>query len=351
MVNHLAFGALPSEQGIQDIHAHQVLDMAVIPPQSFSITYNAPEFNQKAIGICTAADLVDMARQIWGIEFSSSFTYWGGKEIDGNLYEGSSNLSMLKHATTVGFLPIQYDPNGNDTSGTYQDFLNRKNTYTSAQIGLAGAYKLTGYALVPLDPIGFAMALVGSKYGLLTRMAVGDNFYRPSWKKSDLELLKSPNPVSGGHSIKVIGYDGLDTKQTRLMRNSWGGVGNPTTADGAIWSDDGMLKYEYDTQQPYVTEAYVVFADPITFKHKFNTPMFYGQTSGEVTALQRLLVQWGYLVMPQGASFGHYGDLTRQAVLAFQLKNNVSSVQELTALNGMRCGVKTIFTLNQIQGL
>lgn len=344
-MNNLAFGANPSPKSIQDIHAHQVALASPVAPLNSLIDYNFPQFNQRAIGICTAADLVDLARLIWGIEFSASFTYWGGKGYDGDLKEGSSNLSMLRYAKNVGFLPLTMDPTGNDTHGTYADFLARKKTYSDFDRSVANTYRITGYAICPLDPIGFAQALANSKYGLITRMSVGDNFYRPSWLKSDLELLKAPNPSDGGHSIKVIGYDGLDFKQTRTLRNSWGGVGNPTLDDGTIWCGDGNIKYEYDTQKPFVTEAYVVYTDPMEFKHKFTQRISKGETSAEVVALQRILIQFGFLVIPPRIALGYYGDLTQKAVLAFQIEKGI------TNNGGVSVGPATMESLNKIQGI
>ncbi len=342
----LGTGAHESPTSIQDIHAHQVLDMAPLIYSEFEIVYRHPHFNQRAIGVCTAADLVDMAQKIWGMEFSVSFTYWGGKEYDGNLLEGSSNLSMLRHAKNVGFLPLIFDDHGNDTHGTYDEYVARKKTYTPEQLQQASLYRLSGYATCPLDPLGFAQTLQNSKYGVLTRMAVGSNFYSPSWDKSDLELLKAPNPVTGGHSIKVTAHNGVNNKQTRKLRNSWGDAQNPTTDNGLVWCGDGDIKYEYDTQQPYVTEAHIVFADPITFKHKFSVGIHQGETSAEVVALQRILMQYGYLKIPQGVKLGTYGPLTKSAVLDFQIKNGVTPNN-----GGIAVGPKTVLALNTLQGL
>lgn len=349
MNNHqLAFGAEPSKIDLGAIHAHQVMDMATMPPSEFEIKYDHPHYNQKGIGVCTAINLCDMAQKIWGIPFSVSFTYWGGKSYDGGLYEGSSNLSMLKWGKNVGFLPLSLDPNGNDMTGNYQDYLARRHSYTPEQMASAGQYKLSGYALAPLDPVGFMTALSNSKYGLLTRTATGDNWYRPSWRKSDLELLRVPSPITGGHSVKVVYAKGLDPKQLRRNRNTWGDKDNPTIAPGLeIWSDDGDIMYEYDTQAPYVTEAYVVYAgEPIVFKHKFTSVISFGQSSPEVTALQRVLVQLGYLKMPVGVPFGYYGNLTKQAVLAFQIASNI-----VPNNGGQSVGQRTIGALNLAQGL
>lgn len=47
-----------------------------------------------------------------------------------------------------------------------------------------------------------------------------------------------------------------------------------------------------------------------------------GSSGSDVTAVQKKLIQWGYL---SGASDGKYGEKTRKAVLAFQRKNGLTA--------------------------
>ena len=47
-----------------------------------------------------------------------------------------------------------------------------------------------------------------------------------------------------------------------------------------------------------------------------------GSRGGDVTAVQKKLIQWGYL---SGAADGRYGEKTRQAVIAFQRKNGLAA--------------------------
>ena len=47
-----------------------------------------------------------------------------------------------------------------------------------------------------------------------------------------------------------------------------------------------------------------------------------GSRGGDVTAVQKKLIQWGYL---KGTADGRYGDKTRAAVLAFQKKNGLTA--------------------------
>ena len=47
-----------------------------------------------------------------------------------------------------------------------------------------------------------------------------------------------------------------------------------------------------------------------------------GSRGGDVTAVQKKLIQWGYL---SGSADGRYGEKTRAAVLAFQRKNSLAA--------------------------
>ena len=47
-----------------------------------------------------------------------------------------------------------------------------------------------------------------------------------------------------------------------------------------------------------------------------------GSSGSDVTAVQRKLIQWGYL---SGTADGRYGEKTRAAVAAFQKKNGLAA--------------------------
>ncbi len=334
-------GTLPSEKDIRDYKSEQAMATIQLPPVTHKKEYDF-HLNQRAIGICTAISVCTVMQKMYGIAFSPQFLYVMGKKIiDRNWIEGSSIRTMLRIANEIGVLPLADNPQ-DDTRKSYADYIDI--VFTDDQIQKAGAYKIK-YASARLDPVGFATDLYNSKYGLLTRQAVGGNTYQPSWAKKDLELMREPKPVTGGHAVLVNWYDGLDENQLREWHNTWGDKNNPTTDSGAVWSDDGNLKYKYSTQKKYVTEAWVVLDyEPITFKHTFTKRMKKGQNNAEIVALQRILIQAGYLVMPKGAPFGFYGILTSTAVFKFQQANGIKSN------NGDDVGPATIKKLNELYG-
>lgn len=87
--------------------------------------------------------------------------------------------------------------------------------------------------------------------------------------------------------------------------------------------------------------------NPKPVLEKFVFPLEYGAKSDEVKTLQDLLKLEG--CMKQSVpSTGLYFEITRQAVLKFQLKYAVAPIAELTKLNGKRVGPKTIAKLNEL---
>lgn len=309
------FDTVESTPDIRDVFHSQTTTANFVNPEDHKDYSGIVHDNQRGIGICTAANVADHLQKIYGIEFSEQFIYVGGKTlIDGDLKEGSSIKTMLQFVYKYGAAPKSMVPT-DDTRKSYADYVNV--TFAPEVWKEALKYRIPGYAKVELDPISFAKAHCESQGGLETRMSVGDNFYTPSWNVADLEPLRVPSPVTGGHSIKVIGYKGLDGKQERTMRNSWGDSRNLVYPNAPVWGRDGDLDYVYATQQPYVTEAWTILKAPVSqvFIHLFNSKLQFGDNNSEVVALQRVLTRLGFF---SGPITGYYGPLTQAAVTKFQ---------------------------------
>lgn len=84
-----------------------------------------------------------------------------------------------------------------------------------------------------------------------------------------------------------------------------------------------------------------------SFTHNFKTNIALKDTGPEVIALQRALQKEGQFPASVPCT-GYYGDITRRAVLAFQLKYSIASTNELFDLNGNLVGAKTRMKLNQL---
>jgi hypothetical protein len=82
-----------------------------------------------------------------------------------------------------------------------------------------------------------------------------------------------------------------------------------------------------------------------TFHHQFLKNLMYGELNDEVIQLQKALQLTGDF--PANVPTARrYGDVTRRAVLKFQLREKVDAVDVLIKLNGQHVGVKTRQKLN-----
>lgn len=100
----------------------------------------------------------------------------------------------------------------------------------------------------------------------------------------------------------------------------------------AVWTVWTILYNEMPTPEP-------------GFSHNFQVNLSLNQSGEEVIALQKALKIDGEFPMAVPAT-GFYGDVTRRAVLAFQLKYKVDTVTELNRLAGKTVGPKTRAQLN-----
>ena len=82
------------------------------------------------------------------------------------------------------------------------------------------------------------------------------------------------------------------------------------------------------------------------FNQQFTKVMKYGQSSNDIARLQKKLKDLGLFKYPQITGF--YGEITRQAVYKFQQLYKVASILELSWVNGMQVGIKTLAKLNSV---
>lgn len=86
---------------------------------------------------------------------------------------------------------------------------------------------------------------------------------------------------------------------------------------------------------------------PPSFHHNFVSDLKFEQTGGDIIALQKALQLDGSFPATVPTT-GFYGDITRRAVLAFQLKYMIAPLAELHALQGKTVGPKTRAKLNTL---
>lgn len=74
----------------------------------------------------------------------------------------------------------------------------------------------------------------------------------------------------------------------------------------------------------YCSNNPIMYWDPTGHKAK-GVVLKLGSTGTDVEIIQRLMVQYGYLQMPEGVKYGYYGELTRDAVKKFQTEANIDA--------------------------
>ena len=62
---------------------------------------------------------------------------------------------------------------------------------------------------------------------------------------------------------------------------------------------------------------------PVISGYVFNTDLSLGSSGADVSALQQILINGGYLTLPSGVSTGYFGNLTKTAVIKYQFANNL----------------------------
>lgn len=219
-------------------------------PQSGGVRYKSTDIDdQSRVGICTAISTTMNATKALGINFSPEFQYLCQKKFyDKNWEEGSSLSSAMKVAKNIGYLPRKYwtFTTEKDRELPYHKYIAKLQAVTDAQIEAlkekAAPYKLSAYAKVPVDRDSLAQAIIESKAGVLTRYALGSE-----WWRKPIEPLRPPKKIISGHAVTDSNYDGTSFR----IANSW----------GIDWADVGTAYRLHDQYAP--TEAWIPYYNQI----------------------------------------------------------------------------------------
>jgi len=291
--------------------------------------------HQHRVGICTAISMTQNAGKALGKKFSADFQYLLQKKyIDLNWMEGSSVFSALKVGKTYGFLPAELFTyvTEQDRYLSYDVYIEKLKAVPLSEILRLLALctdKLSGYAQLPLDPYSLAKGILDSKAGILARYSLGSEWWLPTHDPKDIDPLKSPKFVISGHAVTKSRFDFSKDERFEIA-NSW----------GTDWCDVGNAHAVFP--EYHCTEAWIPYYDqvptPAPQKFVFTQDMKFGDRSEDVKQLQKRL----------GVNqTGFYGDLTKAAVLNFQLNNGIQlSFFERYILAGKICGGKTRLKLN-----
>jgi len=243
-----AFGAEPSPVDIRDFS--YIPDRARIDEaraqRKGGIRYSPEDIeDQHRVGICTAISLTQNARKALGKAFSADFQYLMQKKYyDKNWNEGSSARASLHTAYTIGLLPEEEwtFTTIEDRKLPYAQYIAKLKAVPDAEIErlktIAQAFKLAGYAPVPVNRDSLAEATDESRSGLIVRFVVGREWYTHPIEP----LRRALEPISG-HLITDSNYDGM----SRRVANTW----------GPEWADGGTAYYNLTTYAP--TEAWIPY--------------------------------------------------------------------------------------------
>lgn len=334
--NKFSFGAVLQDKDIRDYDLSK-LATAVPTPAIFRPDYTKVPITyqgvQPACGSHSGATLEGVLSLIKGedtIDNSPRFLWKEIKDIDNFPIEVGTDLySILKTLKNVGVCDISLT--GNNVSLSLLDYRNLETTpemVENASNRQIGAYA-TKYNPT-FQQIKDSIFINGA---IIIQYRCGQNMYRPSWTTC-LPLSPTAYSMDSGHFVVGIGFD-----ENRIyFKNSW----------SEAWGEKGIGYFE-DNYVPFVHAIGSAIDKeqlPNIFKHRFTKRISKGETNEEVVALQRVLVEFGYLVMPLGVKYGFYGELTTKAVWDFQLKNGV-----FPSNMGVSVGPMTMTALNMVQGL
>lgn len=217
-----------------------------------------------------------------------------------------------------------------------EDFMQRSKDITeairfNARLSRASSYAQTG---VDIDSIAQATSTgSGTVIGVW-----GQN--NGTWNSA---FPKPPTDHTWAHWVYAGKAKIINGVKHIGILNSWGkDVGD----HGWQWLSEDYFK---DNIFSGWTHVFAPIISP-DFQHQFNKNINFGETSGEVQALQDALKIDGQFPISVPSS-GFYGDITRKAVLVFQTKYKVAPQTELSALNGKTVGPATRKKLNELFGV
>ena len=119
-------------------------------------------------------------------------------------------------------------------------------------------------------------------------------------------------PVTFGHAVCATDFSLVNGVKTLCCRDSAGQFSSPTGI--RLITEDFLNKRCRGAM--YFLGAKAITAPTAPVAAPFLVDMSYGQTSTEIARLQAFLAKLGYFTYPDNTGF--YGEITRQAVLAFQ---------------------------------
>lgn len=227
---------------------------------------------------------------------------------------------------------------------------------------IAQVFKSGGYVSLPFDieKIASIMESEGGN-GAKKPIMMWFRFPYDEWQ-IDPKVTNSKSTLVH-HSVTGVDYVLRGGKKKIVIQDSWGH--HSSTLEGLRFIDQDFInsrmtfcvylkdlnnKWRSEQPEPSPEPQPQPTPEPNKPSHKFGKVLLYGMRQDpDVIALQNIL-KYEELFPQSVASTGNYLSITAKAVLAWQKKHDVASLAELNALQGRRCGSKTIKTLNSLYG-
>ena len=210
-------------------------------------------------------------------------------------------------------------------------------------------FKLGNYLTVPIKDIDTIASIIQN-----TGKAVMVWFYFQGNEWTDTPAVQNPNLDLAAistlrHSVAAVDFTLFNGKKALVIDESWG-LGATIDGQRVItedffkarnWFAGHFLNFAFETT-PSPTKPTYTFSKTLRFTTELSTDQ-------DVVALQNILKYEG-LFPANTDSSGYYGAITAKAVLAFQMKYQVASNEELQTIGGKIVGPKTIKKLNELYG-
>lgn len=375
---HAASGTIRSKNDYRYINIEHILGSAAAQPSypaNFSIDYSAiPDLYQRKIGACTnyAFAEIMMRRELrlkgQILPISPRFLYSLCKMEDGvPPIAGVPNQATFcnqpfKTAVKYGCATEATVQSDSTVSYDAYVFSGDVNNIPKSAFTEADGIRIPGYVQVgAFDSVSAAQLMQGiiaSKDGVAICLAIGTEWYtsqygavvlkgQGSWNAADIIPIAKCAKELSGHVVTAFAYETeATTHRIKIFfRNHW----------STAWADADTGWFYLD-EHP-ITEAWIIteIPDPLLaivkslpsaadFSYSWGKPMNFGDTNQDVLNLQIALKIAGTFPFNQPVT-QYFGNMTRQAVMAYQTKHNVASAESIASANGS-VGPNTLKALN-----
>ena len=301
-----------------------------------------PIFNQDGSSSCVSM-AVSKAMGIENVIEENKFVHFSARDIytrrknfpyKGMYFQNGMEIASKSGSTIEQLMPSQ-KLQETDMNRSYD------RTNLTEQVALPG--KMGGYFRLPIDIDKIAKVIESTKKGILLGVKFGPN----EWNRKVPKVLISYSQSKYGHAVVATNAILYNGKRSLIIEDSWGpnkGI-NGRRILTEDWFETNKVIFAGYFQK--LDNKWRDKEKPSSVKCYFEKDLRRGQQTLQVEKLQEVL-QLEELFPINVITSGWYGPITAKAVLAFQKKYKVASIEELESLAGRRVGLQTRQTLNEL---